>query len=138
MNEEADERDIFIADEVYPEAAALFEADYKTVSEVVSACDVVLDTNVLLTPYSAGKNSLEQIRAVYTRLSEEKRLFVPGQVAREYTRWRARKLTELYQAIADRRSKVAKPPTECSPCRRGRSRDFKPIRPPGRCRRSSG
>ena len=46
--------DIFIANKVHPDAGALFDASFKAASEVVAECDVVLDTNVLLTPYTTS------------------------------------------------------------------------------------
>ncbi|MCK5943907.1 MAG: hypothetical protein KAI24_18125, partial [Planctomycetes bacterium] len=66
-----------------------------------------------------SKGSLDQIRDVYSRLKAEKRLHVPGQVAREYTRWRARKLTDLYQRLADLRGKAVKPSQEDFPILEG-------------------
>jgi transcription elongation factor Elf1 len=110
-----DKIDIFVANSVHPDAAALFDASYKSVGEILDECDVVLDTNVLLTPYTTGKSSLDQLRAVYGRLKAEGRLHVPGQVAREYTRWRARKLTDLYQRLADYKGKATTPAGESFP-----------------------
>jgi hypothetical protein len=101
---DVDKTNIFIRNEIYPDAEALFQAKYIPLSEIVDDYDVVLDTNVLLTPFTTGKNSLVQLRKVYERLQKEKRLFVPGQVAREYNELRARKLAELYWSGAAVRS----------------------------------
>jgi hypothetical protein len=53
----------------------------------------------LLVPYSIGKESLEQIRKTYQALISQKRLFISGQVAREFAKNRATKLTELFQQL---------------------------------------
>ena len=89
--------DIFIAELIYPEVEPIFTAKFKAVDDVKENCIVVLDTNSLLVPYLIGKDSLEQIRNTYKKLLYEKRLIIPGQVAREFAKNRAKKLTELYQ-----------------------------------------
>lgn len=91
------ERDIFIAESIYPEVEPIFTAKFRTVNEVKEDCLVVLDTNALLVPYLIGKDSIEQIRGTYEKLVSEKRLLIPSQVAREFAKNRANKLTELYQ-----------------------------------------
>lgn len=63
----------------------------------------MLDTNALLVPYGTSKESLEQIRQTYATLVAEKRLIVPGQVAREFAKNRANKLRELYQQLSRKR-----------------------------------
>jgi len=66
----------------------------------------VLDTNVLLAPYIIGKDDpgkddlLEQCKITYKKLIEQKRLIVPGQVAREFAKIRIEKLAELYQQLS--------------------------------------
>ena len=103
-NEKADkgrrsdgELDIFIAESIYPDVQPIFTAKYKPLEEIKEDCLVVLDTNALLVPYLIGRDSLQQIRMTYSKLASEKRLLVPGQVAREFAKNRANKLTELYQ-----------------------------------------
>lgn len=54
----------------------------------------------MLVPFSTGKESLAQIRLTYEKLVGEKRLVVPGQVAREFAVNRPTKLSELYHAIS--------------------------------------
>ena len=89
--------DVFIAESTYPEVTPIFTAKFKTIDEVKEDCIVILDTNALLVPYLIGKDSLEQIHGTYEKLASENRLFIPGQVAREFAKNRANKLTELYQ-----------------------------------------
>jgi len=93
------ENDIFIAKRTFPDAKRMF-IKYKTVDEIKNDCCVVLDTNVLLVPYTVGKNSLAEIRKTYSKLIEQNRLIIPGQVAREFANNRPKKLQELYQKLA--------------------------------------
>jgi DNA-binding NarL/FixJ family response regulator len=51
-------------------------------------------------PYTVEKKSLDEIRRVYAQLVNEKRLIVPGQVAREFAKNRANKLTLLFQQLS--------------------------------------
>jgi hypothetical protein len=98
------EFDIFIANFTYPEAAKIFSASLKSLNAIKDNCMVVLDTNALLVPFTTGKESLEQIRKTYKFLVEQKRLVVPGQVAREFAKNRAGKLVELFQQLNRRAS----------------------------------
>lgn len=94
---------------VFPEPAELFRIDLPPLGNAKGGCDVVIDTNVLLLPYQTGKDSLDQIDRVYGQLAQEARLFIPAQVAREFSRHRATKLAALCDALADHRSKVQTP-----------------------------
>ena len=95
--------DVFITRSIYPEAAAVFSARYKSLDEIKADCIVVLDTNTLLVPYSIGKESLEQIKTTYKTLIDTNRLVIPAQVAREFAKNRPRMLTELYDKFSKRR-----------------------------------
>ena len=66
--------------------------------EIKNECFVVLDTNVLLVPYTVSKTSLQAIRNAYLQLIELKRLVVPGQVAREFAKNRPNKISALLSA----------------------------------------
>jgi len=95
-----DIHDIFIANSIYPDVRSIFTR-LQTLDEIKDECYVVLDTNVLLTPYTIGKDDLlDQYRKTFKPLSSEKRLIVPGQVAREFAKNRAIKIAELYQQIS--------------------------------------
>src|SRR5215472_12349359 len=96
-----DDYDIFIAQTIYPNARSVF-AFLQTLEQVKDACLIVLDTNVLLTPYIFGgrEDLLEQFRKTFKPLSSQKRLIIPGQVAREFAKHRASKLAELYQQLS--------------------------------------
>jgi rRNA-processing protein FCF1 len=85
---------------LYPDAESIFSFRPKLIEEIKDDCLVVIDTNSLLVPYTTGKSSLEQINKIYKLLSESNRLFIPGQVAREFADNRVVKLKELHQQIS--------------------------------------
>jgi len=96
--------DIFITNTIYPEAATIFTHNLRSLDDIKKDCYIVIDTNALLVPYSIGKESLEQIERTYQSLVKENRLFIPGQVAREFARNRASKITELFQQLNRKRN----------------------------------
>jgi hypothetical protein len=98
------ELDMFIAQKVFPDARAIFLARTASVDQIKDDCQVVIDTNALLVPYTVSRESLEQIGQTYSKLAAQKRLVVPGQVAREFARNRAYKLAELYQQLSRKRN----------------------------------
>src|SRR2546429_8496489 len=97
---------IFIAQSIYPEAVSIFTSQLKPLEEIKDDCYIVLDTNVLVSPYIIGKEDpckddlLEQCQITYKKLIEQKRLIIPGQVAREFTKIRIEKLAELYHQLS--------------------------------------
>lgn len=95
----------FLADDLIPDAAAAFGYQVPSVEGAIETADIVLDTNVLLLPYGAGSGSLGEIIKVLKPLAEKKRLFLPGQVAREFIRNRPNKLGELQQQLQDKISR---------------------------------
>uniref|UniRef100_UPI001ABA8EDD PIN-like domain-containing protein n=1 Tax=Burkholderia gladioli TaxID=28095 RepID=UPI001ABA8EDD len=95
----------FLADDLIPDAAAAFGYQVPSVEKAINTADIVLDTNVLLLPYGAGSGSLGEIIKVFKPLAEKKRLFLPGQVAREFIRNRPNKLGELQQQLQDKISR---------------------------------
>ncbi len=99
--------DIFTANTVYPEAGTIFSAA-KTLQDVKDNCLVVIDTNALLVPYLIGPNGLVQIRKTYKALADQKRIIIPGQVAREFAKNRTNKIVELYQQISRRKINLQK------------------------------
>jgi transposase-like protein/predicted nucleic acid-binding protein len=98
---------VFLAEEVTPNVIEAFRHDVCSIDNAVLNAVVVLDTNVLLLPYSAGGNSLKQIISVFRKLGAESRLVVPAQVLREFVRNRPVKLGELQQQLMDRLSRYA-------------------------------
>ncbi|WP_141620092.1 PIN domain-containing protein [Myxococcus sp. AB036A] len=91
---------ILILDSVYKDPESVFSFQPKTLGEIKSTALIILDTNVLLLPYKTGKDSLGQIKKVYQHLAQEKRLIIPGQVAREFAKNRTERLKDLYQQIS--------------------------------------
>ncbi|CAN5576048.1 hypothetical protein BH24ACI2_BH24ACI2_05230 [soil metagenome] len=107
MNDQKDERkvDILWRNQIYPDAEGIFSFKPKLINEVKNDCIVIPDTNSLLVPFTTGKQSLGQIEQIYKQLVENKRLFIPAQVAREFAEHRVTKLKELYQQIANKKAK---------------------------------
>ncbi len=98
---------IFIANEIYPDAQGLFAVKIEALEHIKDDCIIVIDTNVLLLPYSTGRESLQRIGETFSQLVESGQLIVPGQVAREFAKNRATKLGELFQQIT-RKGNISK------------------------------
>jgi hypothetical protein len=95
--------DPLVRQRIFPEPVEVFDFAPVTLSNALKDGLVVIDTNVLLVPYTTGKASLEQIRSGYKRLTQEGRLRIPGQVAREFADNRAEKLKVLFQQLSRKR-----------------------------------
>jgi hypothetical protein len=95
---------VFIRNETYPDAQAIFQFQPKSLNEIKGDCVVVLDTNTLLVPYDVGQASLAEIEKTYQLLVKDGRLVVPGQVAREFADERVSKLKNLFQQLTDKKS----------------------------------
>jgi hypothetical protein len=96
--------DPFVRNVAFPDPREVFGFAPVSLGDALAAGLVVLDTNVLLVPYNAGPASVGQIKATYSKLAAEKRLKVPGQVAREFAFHRAEKLKALHQQLSRKRS----------------------------------
>lgn len=105
MNDKRKEN-ILVANLVYPEPANIFKSDLKSLDDIKQACCIVFDTNVLLLPYTIGSSSFSEITKLYRTLSAEKRIFIPGQVAREFANNRPLKICEIYKQLLDKKSKL--------------------------------
>ena len=101
--------DVVSLEELLPAVADLFHWPAEALNKTIGQCDVVLDTNVLLFPYVAGKQSLEVLKAAYARLVAESRLFVPARVVREFAVNRPSKLHGLLKTVMDQRSRIVVP-----------------------------
>ncbi|WP_405173601.1 PIN domain-containing protein [Paenibacillus sp. FSL H8-0260] len=108
MSNDKEKSNYFSHEDMYPDADILFQFKTKPINEIKNECLVVLDTNVLLIPYTVGSKSLDEIKNAFRRLISQSRLFVPAQVVREYIKNRPNKLSELFQQISDIKSKVTK------------------------------
>jgi PIN like domain len=98
--------DIFIANSIYPEASSIFTTHLRSLEAIKDDCYIILDTNALLVPYTISKDSLNQIRQTYQNLVERDRLVIPGQVAREFAKNRATRLSELYRELSKKRDEI--------------------------------
>lgn len=93
--------------ELLPDAAAVFEKSPPSLVEVYPEADVVLDANVLLLPYTTGRDSVQATAKLFGQLAQEKRLFLPAQAAREYARNRPSKIAQVVQHISNTLSKAS-------------------------------
>jgi hypothetical protein len=103
--------DMFLKRKLYPDAAGIFSFQPRMLDEIKAECRVVLDTNQLLLPYKVGKHDLEEIGKVYRKLLQEKRIFVPAQVAREFATHRPNLLQELWHALGQMEVKFKPTPS---------------------------
>lgn len=106
-NEKDNTYDPFIGQSIYPDAHAVFAHQHQSLEEIKGHCLLIFDTNTLLAPYSVGEaDLLEQSRTIFRRLTQENRLFIPAQVAREFAKHRPGKLAELYQQLSQKREQA--------------------------------
>ena len=63
---EYDKERIFLNSKVYPDATKLF-TPHRTLDEIKNDAIIILDTNVLLLPYTARSESFKAIKKVYRK-----------------------------------------------------------------------
>ncbi|WGD34129.1 PIN domain-containing protein [Olleya sp. YS] len=97
MSEE--KKNHFIYKKIFPDAKSILNRKEKKIDEIFKDAIFVLDTNSLLAPFNTGKENIEEIRKVYKKLIEEKRLYIPEHVLREFARNRSSKISNLYTNI---------------------------------------
>src|SRR5882672_9907938 len=95
--------DPLVRQRLFPEPVEIFAFSPVRLQDALPDGVVVVDTNVLLVPYTTGRASLEQIRHTFDRLTKDGRLRIPGQVAREFADNRAEKLKTLFQQLSRKR-----------------------------------
>lgn len=88
----------------------IFSSSVRKLPDFVSDCIVVLDTNVLLIPYTLRNEDVAEIEKVYQTLKQKKQLILPKHVAREFAANKDKKLSELYKTVCDRNVTVLKLP----------------------------
>jgi hypothetical protein len=110
-----DDTDIFIDYFVYPKADSLFNLSVPPIDSVKDTCIFVIDTNVLLLPFTISGQSIQELKKVYVKLKNENRLIIPGQVAREFVKNRPEKIKEIFQRLHEKRSKLQNVGLEKSP-----------------------
>jgi hypothetical protein len=70
--------DLFALNFIFPEPEHVFSFKLDSLDSIRDRCDVALDTNVLLVPYTTSADSLEQIKTTYRNLVDQRRLMIPG------------------------------------------------------------
>lgn len=88
----------------------IFSSSVRKLPDFVNDSIVVLDTNVLLIPYTLRNEDVAEIEKVYQSLNKKKRLFLPKHVAREFAANKDKKLAELYKTVCDRNVTILKLP----------------------------
>ncbi len=88
------------------EPEVVFQWSRSDLGESLSDAFVALDTNVLLLPYEMKEDDWNAILDTYRELAEQRRLVVPGHVAREFARGRIDKLASLNQRINNVKSEA--------------------------------
>ncbi len=100
------EKDIYIKNYLYPEAKKLFKCTLKTIDEIKEECVYVVDTNALLLPYTISNKSLLEIERIFSNLIKENKIFIPGQVAREFVNRRPDKVKEILSKLISKQNKT--------------------------------
>lgn len=103
----------FLLDFVYPDPAAAISFKPAPIAQMRDEAIIFLDTNVLLLPYSTGKNSLADIAKIYSNLISDQRLVVPARVMQEFLKNSPDKLKEIFQKLS--RQKNINVPVESYP-----------------------
>lgn len=105
MTNEPKKENSFFLNNLYPDASNLFKISIDQLSEeTVKKSIFVLDTNVLLLPYSVSSSSFKEIQEGLNRLRNDSSLKIPGQVAREFIKNRPEKIKEIHTTLHDKHS----------------------------------
>jgi rRNA-processing protein FCF1 len=100
------ENELFTYTSVYPDLTKIFDLTSNKVNEIKNNCLFVLDTNVLLLPYTSSSGSIQKIKEIYMALIQESELVILGQVAREFAENRPEKIKELFQNLWKKSSSI--------------------------------
>jgi len=92
--------------DIFDNPRNLFQVNFKSINKLKDTCIFILDTNVLLLPYTIGNKELHEIEKVYKILLNSNKLLVPSQVAKEFVKNRPKKLEEINKSISDYLSTV--------------------------------
>jgi rRNA-processing protein FCF1 len=103
--------EVFLHHKIYPTAADIFSVNIKPIEEIKDDCIFIIDTNVLLIPYTTSSSGFEEITKAFSKLIEKKQLIIPAQVAREFAKNRPEKIKVLFQQLNVIKSKMHKPVT---------------------------
>lgn len=84
---------------IYPSPAESFRFSLEAIEDIKGDALIVLDANVLLLPFTTNVKNVEAIKAVYGQLVQSDKIFLPAQAVREYLDNRAKKLTDISEAL---------------------------------------
>ena len=102
--------DLWYLEDVFPDVSNLLSS----AASVTAAADntiIVLDTNVLMLPYTVGSAELPIIRDVYYKLIQANRLYVPARAIREFIKNRDSRIAELEKSLNDKASALQNVPS---------------------------
>lgn len=102
---------VFLHHSTYPNASDIFNVDIKSLEKTIEDCIFIIDTNVLLLPYTTSSSGFEEINKAFSKLIKKKQLIIPAQVAREFAKNRPEKIKTLFQQLNVTKSKIQKPST---------------------------
>ena len=85
--------------EIYPSPSKAFGFSLESIENIKENALIVLDANVLLLPFTTNVKNVEAIKSVYQRLVQSDQIFLPAQAVREYLDNRAKKLTDINEAL---------------------------------------
>ncbi|EHH3741010.1 PIN domain-containing protein [Vibrio parahaemolyticus] len=108
MTEKKEDKAVFALEQIFPDASGVFTPNYKKLNDSFKSSLIVLDTNVLLLPYSMSNESLTKLKKLYNDLIKKKRLFIPNRVAREFASNRNRKLCDIHNSVLSQNKGKAK------------------------------
>lgn len=92
--------------DIFTNPAKIFEQTYKSLEDIKETCLFMIDTNVLLLPYTIGSKELNEIERIYRLLLDNNRLFISAQVVKEFAKNRPTKLEEMFKSLSDHLSRV--------------------------------
>jgi len=84
---------------IYPSPAESFGFSLEPIECIKDDALIILDANVLLLPFTTNVKNVEAIKAVYENLVQSDKIFLPAQAVREYLDNRAKKLTDINEAL---------------------------------------
>ncbi|WP_242117868.1 PIN domain-containing protein [Sphingomonas lacusdianchii] len=100
-----DQGDMFELERRYTDLSAIFKSFAGGRASDKNVL-IALDTNVLLLPYNVKSKGISDLSKVFEKLAAEKRIFIPGRVAREFANNREAKLSEIIKSLRDGSSRI--------------------------------
>lgn len=106
-------------DQIYPDVESILFRPFVEQNDLFNNTIFVLDTNALLAPFNLGKDSLSEIKSVYSKLIKDKRLFIPSQCIKEFAKNRPEKIKSLHGQVYNLISSMPKIDTFSCPLLEG-------------------